>query len=840
MIKQWIKRTPPLILTILGMLLITACGGGGGSDSASTTGSGFLPPPDPPPVEAPQGATIDITLTDIDFQPITEINPITQGVMRIVVTDADDNPVVKEVVSATTTLGRIVPEAGTALTDENGVAILYVTADGIDGAGTLTAALTYNEVESAGSINFSVTTDVEQVPRKIGYITSAGDFVEGVLKVEPSGQVSAGGTAALTVVVVDENNDLVTTEESVTFTSNCLFGNQAVLDPPSPVNLGSKITVNFTISGCQGEEIVTAKLASSGAEARGTVSIAPLRGELIRFDEQKTSATLIAIRGTGSASDLSESAEVFFRVTDAALNPVADTRVNFSLLQSVGNSALACAGKPFCDYPTPDDERAERSRQDTQQSDADGFVSTRLLSGSVASSVQVMAYLDLNDNGEREENEASTVSKVLIVSTGVADQNSISLSAKLLNPYGSRAVEYEGGANCNSLGAKNDAFYTGGLEADGLCTDVMIKLADRFNNPVPDGTAAVLTTEFGRIQGSCITQGGDCSVSWTSQNPRASATVEQYSAPITINENLDATTPNRYYCPSHYANHGPCPDDIASPEVNPPGAPRGGRSTLTLIVNGEESFVDRNGNGYYDSGELWTNLTEAFTDHNEDGVFTPQQRNNCSDPRFADDLCLAGFEEFYYDFNNNGQFDLNDTPRPFSNSSVPDGLYNGVLCRSEDEARGVCSRDLVQLSQNLEIILSPGEQGYDLLVVDRNRQEARNTLYGGNTYQLYVADLYNNPPPGLTNITITGGGGCSIINAVTTVPLPSSNVAGAYGVSFAVATDIESELSPSDPDQVEIAMTLPSGNAIKRRYNCPVNRPCDPDKPSAGFSPNCG
>ena len=99
---------------------------------------------------------------------------------------------------------------------------------------------------------------------------------------------------------------------------------------------------------------------------------------------------------------------------------------------------------------------------------------------------------------------------MLIVSTGVADQNSISLSAKLLNPYGSRAEEYEGGANCNSLGTKNDAFYTGGLEADGLCTDVMIKLADKFNNPVPDGTAAILTTEFGRIQGSCITQGGDC------------------------------------------------------------------------------------------------------------------------------------------------------------------------------------------------------------------------------------------------------------------------------------------------------------------------------------------
>jgi hypothetical protein len=834
MIKQWIKRNTLLILTIMAMPLFTACGGGG--DSGSDSGSGFVPPP----VQAPQGATISITLTDINSQSITEISPLTQGVIRIVVTDADDNPVANEVISATTTLGRVVPETGTALTDDNGVAVLYVTADGIDGAGTLTASLTFNEVESAGSINFSVTTKVDQAVRKIGHITSAGAFVDGIIKVEPSGQVSPGGTAALSVVVVDDNNDLVTTEESITFTSNCLFGNQAVLDPPNPVKLGSTITVNFTINGCKGTEIVTATLASSGAEATGTVSIAPVQGELIRFDEQQTTAALIAIRGTGSASDISESADVFFQVTDAALNPVVDARVNFSLLQSVGNSALACAGKLFCDYPNTEDERAERSRQDTQRSDVEGYVSARMLSGSVGSSVQVLAYVDLNENGKREENEASTVSRVLIVSTGVADQNSISLSAKLLNPYGSRASEYEGGANCNSLGTKNDAFYTGGLEADGLCTDVMIKLADKFNNPVPDGTAAILTTEFGRIQGSCITQGGDCSVSWTSQNPRASATVAQYSAPITINENLDPTTPNRYDCPSHSANHGPCPDDIANPAVNPPGAPRGGRSTLTLIVNGEESFVDRNGNGYYDSGEVWTNLTEAFTDHNEDGVFTPQQRANCSDPRVADDLCLAGFEEFYYDFNNNGQFDLNETPRAAADSSLPSGLYNGVLCRSEDEAKGVCSRNLVQLSQNLEIILSPGEQDYDFLIVDRNKQEASGALYGGNTYQLYVSDLYNNPPPALTNITIKGGGGCSVINEVTTVPLPSSNIAGAYGVSFAVAADIESALSQSDPDRVEIALTLPSGNAIKRSYNCPVTRPCDPDDPGAGFSPNCG
>ena len=45
-------------------------------------------------------------------------------------------------VSATTTLGRLIPESGTALTDDDGVAVLYVTEDGAAGAGTLTAVVT--------------------------------------------------------------------------------------------------------------------------------------------------------------------------------------------------------------------------------------------------------------------------------------------------------------------------------------------------------------------------------------------------------------------------------------------------------------------------------------------------------------------------------------------------------------------------------------------------------------------------------------------------------------------------------------------------------------------------
>ena len=818
MIKGCVRKMNRLAILVALTAFIGACGGGGGNDG----GGGFVPP------VAPKGATIDLTLTDIQGNTITEISPLTQGVFHITTKDSGGDPIAQAVVTGSATLGRLVPESGTALTGDDGVAILYIAADGVDGAGTLTASMTFNDVESEGSISFSVTTAIPAETRKLGHINASGNFVEGVIKVEPTGQISAGGTAALTLVVVDENLEPVTTQESLTFTSNCLFGDLAVLDPLSPVSLGSKITVNFTADGCEGDEVITATLASSGAEATGTVSIAPVLGEAIIFDNERTSTKLIALRGTGSASDLSESANIFFQVEDSAGNAVVDSRVNFSLIQGVGDSKLACEGSTFCDYDSSADESAGRSNTDTAKSAVDGSVSTRVLAGSVASPIQVLAYIDLNENGTQEAEEPSTSSKVLVVSTGVADQNSISLSARHANPYGTGENNPPGYGSdflCQELLSYSPSvYYSGSLDTDGLCTDIFVKLADKFNNPVPDGTAATLTTEYGRILGSCVSEGGDCEVVWTSQNPRFSATVDQYSTPITINENLDPSLPNRYDCPSHQVNHGPCPDDIADPAVNPPGAPRGGRSTLTVVVNGEESFVDSNGNGFYDEGERWTNLTEAFTDHNEDGLYTPAQRANCTDPSTADDVCLAGFEEFFYDFNSNGVFDLNDSPKAPAGSSLPDGLYNGVLCSQEDEAAGICSRELLNLSQSLEVILSPGAAGYDMLIVDSNGREPSNL--SGRTYMLYVSDFYNNPPPGQTAITFAGSGGCSTVADSIIVPLPSRSQPGAVGYPFTVAEDptpVDPTTNP-DPDQITVTLTLPSGNFIKKTLSCQVDR----------------
>ena len=53
---------------------------------------------------------------------------------------------------------------------------------------------------------------------------------------------------------------------------------------------------------------------------------------------------------------------------------------------------------------------------------------------------------------------------------------------------------------------------------------VTVQLADRYNNPAPDGTSVAFTSDGGHVAGSCTTPlktsgDGECQVNWTSANP---------------------------------------------------------------------------------------------------------------------------------------------------------------------------------------------------------------------------------------------------------------------------------------------------------------------------------
>jgi hypothetical protein len=65
--------------------------------------------------------------------------------------------------------------------------------------------------------------------------------------------------------------------------------------------------------------------------------------------------------------------------------------------------------------------------------------------------------------------------------------------------------------------------------------------------------------------------------------------------------------------------------------------PRDGLVTLIGVVNGEEGYVDLNGNGRYDPGEPYIDMGEPYIDANDNGKWDPG--------------------EFYVDVNGNGKYD---------------------------------------------------------------------------------------------------------------------------------------------------------------------------------------
>jgi hypothetical protein len=158
---------------------------------------------------------------------------------------------------------------------------------------------------------------------------------------------------------------------------------------------------------------------------------------------------------------------VVFQLVDSTGNPVANQEVDFTLSTSVGGITLIPA---------------------SGKTDGSGMVSTVVSSGTVHTSAVVTASLPAGSNVPDAQSSA------LIVSTGIPTQNNFSLSAASYN------VE--------------------AYEHDGVTDVISVYLADRFNNPVPDGTAVAFTTDGGQIQPSCLTTGGTCTVTWTSADPR--------------------------------------------------------------------------------------------------------------------------------------------------------------------------------------------------------------------------------------------------------------------------------------------------------------------------------
>jgi len=736
MITRFATLSGRLLVAAALLFTITACGGGGG-------GGGAFFDPD----AGPTTYFLAPTLLDANGNVTSEVTSASPATLRVTVTRNGKNgaPVADVVVTAVTDAAVISPLTGTALSDSSGVANFQLAAGPTKGAGTVTLS-----AESpAGTVTATVTFQVGASGLRLGYLDADGQFIENEIGVEPDGVLGSQALAQLSLVIIDENGDLASSAETVAFSSGCIAAGQAVLDPVSPITSGDgKVSTSYRAKGCSGNDQVTASLEGSTAQAFATLSIAPPQANGFTF--VNAVPPTIVLKGTGGGGNRSESSTVSFRVVDSNNSPIGGVKVNFALTTYLGGLSLS---------------------PDSAVSSSEGLVSVNVFSGDIPTTVRVIATALPGDTGGQE---VSSVSDILTVSTGLPDQDSISLSV-------------------------TEGFVVeDGFTKDGITRTVTVRMADKFNNPVPDGTAASFTTEYGAIQPSCRTTSGACSVTWSSQEPRFPT--------LTGTDFIRTIFSPGYKCPGFSTTSGPCPNDL--------GYTRGGRSTVLVTAQGEESFIDRNGNGIMDEAEkdLFANLPEAFIDHNEDGIFNPAAPA-CQGTGANSRQCIAGQEEIFVDFNDNGEFDLNNDP----------AVYNGLLCPPEGDGLW-CSRTLLNVRASTVLILSDPSEWYMSLF--RGANKVTGTIWNGGVYTVAVSDLFNNRPPAGSTITLKPSGDCAIVGA-SSFTVNNTTAYGAF--SFELQTG-----GVGTEGSLDITLAPKGGTPYTQTFNCIPQPPPDPNSPGGG------
>jgi hypothetical protein len=709
------------------LFTLAACGGGGGG--------GFNPDND-----SSDGETyfISMTLYDPSGNETRTVTSAAPGTLKVKVTRNGKNGKVIEGVVVTTEsdIGLVFPPSGTALTDVNGIAEFQIEAGLLKGAGTITST-----AESpAGTVTQTFSFQIGQSGLRLGYFDEDGMFIENEIGIEPNALLASQGRAQLTVSILDENGNLSNDLQQVRFNSGCLSSLQADLDPDSPIDTGDgRVSATYTARGCSGTDEISASLVGATAQAFGSVTIAPPQATGLTFIS--ADPRTIVLRGTGGGADRRDSSEVVFQVVDSNGAPVQGVNVDFGLTTEVGGLKVS---------------------PPSALSSIDGTVSATVFSGDVATVVRVIASTAAGDgSGE----QVSTVSDILTVSTGLPDQNSISVSVQNQSE-GVFVVE---------------------------------------NGFTVDGIERTITVRMGGERLSGTPQEGQCSVLWTSQDPRQPILEENREAVRTIKDTAG------YNCrPHHNGNSGPCPDDI--------GYTRGGRSEILVTAIGEESFVDTNGNGIMDESErdLFDNVPEAFLDKNEDKVYTPKACANGTITNSAQ--CRAGSEESFVDFNDNAEYDLNNDP----------AVYNGLLCPPEGDGNW-CSRTLVNVRDSTRLILS-GEDigGWDILMASAGGNVVGNNsqILAGATYTAYISDIYNNPPQGGSTVTVTAGGDCEVIGEKL-FTAPDTAKSGAFGVRVQAGGEgttgtVTIQLNPAA-----------GGTPYSETWNCEPFDPPDPNDPDS-------
>jgi len=602
------------------------------------------------------------------------------GVLRAVLSDGLGIGIAGVVVTFSTELATLNPTNGTTITNADGQASVQIIAANETGANTVSAVVT------VGSEPLTAITSYEVQPPAIRLGSGVGGaFVEGELSLATD-VLSAGTTTSVTANIVDLQGDPFEVPVNISFSSSCSISGKSLIDD-SVTTVNGQVIVTYEANGCEGVDIITASAQFGGSSLSATTRLNISADSVGTIEFVSATPAMIALRGMGGAG-LEHTSEVTFRVKGVQGLPLANQQVNFSLNTDLGGLSLLPA---------------------SQVTNSTGLVSTIVQAGVLPTSVRVTASV--------VDTDISAQSNQLVVSTGFPDQNSVSLAFSVRNP---EALNY-----------------------DGEVVTVTARLADLYNNPVPDGTAVYFTTEGGAIAPQCETTLGACSVTWTSQQPhpidhRVTVLATAIGHESFKDENGDGFFNDADGEPFADLGNGiydePFVDSNANNFFDEPFSDTGNGS-----YDFGESFVDYNRNGRYDGAGNNPAGETDYQDRNSNGIYDGSGRIASGDD-FTDlngdvQFAAPGFvdlSEAYVDENENSQRDIGEPYLDFDLNgqfSQRDGQYNGILCRHNS----ICSSFSTLHVRRSAILIMSSSQAY-IVVQDT----ATGVIYGSNNPSVSV------------------------------------------------------------------------------------------------------
>lgn len=651
--------------------------------------------------------TIDLTILKNGVA-VNRFKANEQVQIQAIIRDENEKPIENVIVNFTTGKGSL--NTSDALTDNFGIAQVTITPNITEiGAAVVSALILINEAEALASLNFEIQSPdptSEEIIR-IGHFDVDGVFIEneiGVSIADSQGivEISAGATIGISLAVVDENDQRILNQTPITFTSRCIEDGFASIDQLVNTVNGEAFATYEDISCAGGDgndDVIFATIVVNNATISIMRSISILAESVGSIIFVSADPTQLVLQGTGGQNSQTIST-LIFQVNGVLGNPLTQQDVNFLLNTVTGGLSLS---------------------PDSGITNSQGQVSVRVTSGNVPTSVRVTAQIVTED-----DISVLTQSDLLVVNTGLPDQNSFTLSTDNLNP------------EANSI--------------SGQTVNVIARLGDTFNNPVPDGTSISFSTEGGVIESSCVTTNATCSVTWTSANPRA-------------------------------FDH---------------------RVTILATAIGHETLFDANGNNIFDDadGDPITDGTDSgfgvsaygsigFVDHSE--AWRDDNENNSRDPA-----------EIFLDYNNNGQFD------------VADLLFNGPQCSSAGTCgQGSAStlhvrKSLVLVTSSSDALIDIIDQSGETIFSNHQTASRPNlSINRGKSLNLTLnySDTAVQPIASGSQINITSSAG-SLAGQINLV-MPRTNSSGMRQANFTLTNDNDSNTAVDAT--VTSTITSPSG-----------------------------